>query len=216
MRELLIEKRGWESQPLLVSKTFSTPASDKSLSKTMKELFKNGITSISFDSRQSLIKKLYELIPENAEVMTMTSVTLDTLGISEEISSSSKYRSVRNKLRLLGDKDQKKVGSVSEYTLGSVNAVTENGEILIASATGSQLSAYAYASEHVIWVVGTQKIVKDKEEGTKRIYDYCFPLENARSKKVYNVGSKVGKILTINSEIPGRLTILFLKENIGF
>lgn len=216
MRELLIEKRGWESQPLLVSKTFSTLASDKSLSKTMKELFKNGITSISFDSRQSLIKKLYELIPENAEVMTMTSVTLDTLGISEEISSSSKYRSVRNKLRLLGDKDQKKVGSVSEYTLGSVNAVTENGEILIASATGSQLSAYAYASEHVIWVVGTQKIVKDKEEGTKRIYDYCFPLENARSKKVYNVGSKVGKILTINCEIPGRLTILFLKENIGF
>lgn len=216
MSELLIDKRSKGTQPLLVSKTFSTLASDEVLSRTMRELFKNGITAIAFDTIVALKKKFFELLPEKAEIMTMTSVTLDTLGISEEISNSGKYESVRNKLRSLGEKTQKKAGSIAEYSIGSVNAVTENGEILIASATGSQLSAYAYASDKVIWVVGTQKIVKDREEGIKRIYDYCFPLEDARSRKVYNVGSKVGKILTINSETPGRLTILFLKENIGF
>lgn len=195
---------------------FSKPAGDESINKTVTALSKNGIQAFTFDSKEELKKKFFELLPEKAEVMTMTSVTIDTLGISEEISNSGKYESVKNKLKLLDRKMQKKIGSVADYSIGSVHAVTENGEILIASATGSQLSAYAYASGNIIWVVGTQKIVENLEVGIKRIYEYSFPLENERAKKAYNTGSKVGKILTINSEVPGRLTILFLKENIGF
>lgn len=199
-----------------IGKDFSKPASDESLHTTVNALNKNGIQTFIFDSPESLKKKFFELLPEKSEVMTMNSLTIDSLGITNEISNSGRFDLVRNKFTTLDKKGKRKIGSDADFSIGSVHAITENGEILIASATGSQLSAYAYASGKIIWVVGTQKIVKDRDEGIKRIYDYCFPLENERSKKVYNVGSKVGKILIINSEVPNRLTILFLKQSIGF
>ncbi len=208
MNNKMIEKRD------AVAQNFSTPASDESINKTVVALAKNGVQAFAFDSKEALKVKLFELLPPKAEVMAMTSVTLDTLGISEEI--STKYESVKTKLKLLDKKSQRQTGSTADYSIGSVHAVTQNGEILIASATGSQLSAYAYSSGKIIWVVGTQKIVKNIDEGFKRIYEHCFPLENVRSKKVYGVESKVGKILIINSEVSERLTILFLKQNIGF
>ena len=201
---------------ILVNQNFSKLANDESINKTVAALKKNGIESFTFDSKENLKKKLFELLPEKAEVMTMTSVTIDTLGISEEILNSGRFDPVRNRTKSLDSKAQRTIRCSADYSIGSVHAITENGEVLIASATGSQLSAYAYASGKIIWVVGTQKIVKNKDEGIKRIYEYSFPLENERAQKAYNEGSKVGKILTINSEVPGRLTILFLKENIGF
>lgn len=199
-----------------VNQIFSQLATDQSIINTMDSLAKHGIQSHVFESYEALKKKFFELIPINAEVMTMTSQTLDRLGITDEINNSGRYDSVRNKMKFSDHRSQKKMGSDADYSIGSVHAITENGEILIASATGSQLSAYAYASGKIIWIVGTQKIVKNTEEGLKRIHEYSFPLEDERSKKVYNENSKIGKILTIRSETPGRITILFVKQNIGF
>lgn len=199
-----------------VNHKFSQLATDKSITKTMETLDKNGIESFVFDTAAALKKKFFELIPYKEEVMTMTSQTLAKLGITDEINNSGKYDSVRNKMGSLDYRTQRKIGSDADYSVGSVHAITENGEILIASATGSQLSAYAYASAKIIWVVGTQKIVKNKEEGIQRIKEYCYPLENERAKIAYKANTKIGKMLTINSETPGRITILFLKKNIGF
>jgi hypothetical protein len=112
-----------------------------------------------------------------------------------------------------------KIGASPEFALGSVHAVTEDGHLLIASNTGSQLPAYAYGSAKVIWVVGTQKIVPNLETGIKRIYDYVLPLESEHINKLYNLtmGSFVSKLLIINREpIPGRLTIILVKQPLGF
>ncbi|MEK6840343.1 MAG: LUD domain-containing protein, partial [Nanoarchaeota archaeon] len=152
-----------------------------------------------------------------------TSVTLETLGIAEEIAKSGKYNDVRKKFeRMMADKKQKremkKIGAAPEYAIGSVHAITQNGEILIASGTGSQLPAYAYGSDKVIFVVGTQKIVKNLDEGIRRIYEHSLPLESERAKKAYGVpGSSVNKILIINKEVsPSRIHILFVNRVLGF
>lgn len=210
----LINKSGSEKK--LLENKYSRLANDEAIRKTMEALLRNGINSFVFVSTDEVKKKLFELLPENAEVMDMTSVTLKTLGISDIIVNSGKYDSLRKKLSTLDDHLRRKLTCVADFAIGSVHAVTLNGEILIASATGSQLAAYAYGSGKVIWIVGTQKIVKDREEGMKRLYEYCLPLENERAKKVYKSSSKIGKILTINSETPGRLTVIFIKQNIGF
>ena len=93
-----------------------------------------------------------------------------------------------------------------------------DGKVLIASNTGSQLPAYAYGASKVIWIVGTQKIVNDLEDGMKRIYEYTLPLESERAQKAYGVaGSAVSKLLIVNQEVtPGRITIIFVPENIGY
>lgn len=196
-------------------------ATDESIAKTIKSLKANGINAIVVENGAEAKKKVLDLLPKNAEVMIMSSVTLETLGLPEEINKSQKLDSVKNKLSKMNRKTQglemQKIGAAPEYAIGSVHAVTEDGKLLIASNTGSQLPAYAYGASHVLWVAGTQKIVKNVDEGIKRIYEHSLPLESERAKKVYGTPSNVSKLLIINEEIsPDRLTIILVKENLGF
>jgi len=195
-------------------------AKKTSVDKTIAALKANNIEAVFVSTGAEAKKKVLEIIPAGAEVMNMTSVTLDTIGVPKELNESGKFNSVRNKLmdKTVSAREKKRLGAAPEWTVGSVHAVTENGEVLIASNTGSQLPAYAYGADHVIWVVGTQKIVKDKEAGKKRIYDYVLPLESERAKKAYGVpGSAVNKMLIVNKEVtPGRITMILVGEVLGF
>jgi hypothetical protein len=95
--------------------------------------------------------------------------------------------------------------------------VTEDGQVLIASNTGSQLGPYATSAGKVIWVVGAQKIVKDLNEGLKRIEEYCLPLEEVHMQQLYKASTNVSKILIVRREIrPNRITMIIVKEEIGF
>lgn len=197
-------------------------ASQDVIKKTIENLHKNGIDAYVAKNREDAKKKVFSILPKNAEVMTMTSVTLDTLGISAEINESDKYKSVKKHLASMDRKthgsEMQKLGAAPEWTIGSAHAVTEDGKVMIASNTGSQLPAYAYGANHVIWVVGTHKIVKNIDEGFKRIYEHSLPLESERAKKAYGVsGSAVNKILIVNHEnIQGRINIIFVPEVLGF
>ncbi len=203
-------------------KSWDTLTDDATIAKTIGALKENGIDAFVVANGPAAIEKVLAVIPSGAEVMTMSSVTLDTIGLSKELNESGRYQAVRGKLNAMDRITQRvpmlKLGAAPEWTVGSANAVTQDGNILIASATGSQLPAYAYSSAHVIWVVGTQKIVATTEEGIKRIYEYVLPLESERARKAYGTaGSAVNKLLIINKEVvPGRLTVIFVKEKLGF
>lgn len=200
---------------------WETLADEKTIERTVSILRSNGIEVFAVENGKQAKEKILDILPRGAEVMDMTSMTLDSIGISNEIVESGKLNSVRKKLMSMDMSTQgsemRKLGASPEWVIGSVHAVTEDGKVLIASASGSQLPAYAYGSGHVIWVVGTQKIVKNLDEGLKRIYEYTFPLEDERAKRAYGVGSGVNKILIVNKEkIAGRITIIFVKEKLGF
>ncbi|MBI2074202.1 MAG: LUD domain-containing protein [Candidatus Levybacteria bacterium] len=198
-------------------------ANDQIIKKTAQALSANGIETFIVENGVKAKEKALELIPQSSEILTMTSVTLDTIGLSEEINKKDgKYKPVRDKLYSMDAKTQgqemKRLGSSPAYAIGSVHAVTEEGQILVASATGSQLPAYSYGSTGVLWVVGGQKIVKNVQDGIKRIYEHVLPLESERARKAYGVpGSSVNKILIINKEFqPGRIKLILVKEKLGF
>ncbi len=204
-------------------KDFSQLSDKQTIDKTIEALKKNGIDAKFVETGEEAKKEVFSLIPDGSEVMTMSSVTLDSLGIPKEVQESGKYDSVKNKLSSMDKEtqglDMQRLGAAPEWTVGSVHAVTEDGHVFIASNTGSQLPAYASGASHVIWVVGTQKIVKDDTEALERIYEYVLPLESVRLNKAYNitVGSFVSKLLILNREInKGRITMLFVNEKLGF
>src|SRR5258708_946511 len=193
----------------------------KIIEKTIESLKANGIDAFSVENGKEAKEKALELITQWAEIMTMTSVTLDSIGLPKEINESGKYDSVRNKLNSLDRKTQgremQKLGAAPEWVVGSVHGITQDGKVLVASNTGSQLPAYVYGSDHVVWVVGAQKIVKDLDEAWKRLYEHTLPLESERLKKIYNVPSFVSKVLIVQKEIkPGRITMIIVKEVLGF
>jgi L-lactate utilization protein LutC len=200
---------------------FALLASEVQIKRTVQALEANNIHVVVAEDGDDAKKTLYELIPANAEVFTSSSETLKALGVAEEIDKSGRYNSVREKMSMMDRKTQnremEKLGATPEYMVGSVQAVTEDGEVIIASKTGSQMSGYAAAAAHVIWVVGTQKIVPTYDDGMERIETYVLPLEMARAFKAYGVASSINKLLVIKKEFtPGRTTMILVKEQLGF
>lgn len=204
-----------------MEKNFSELASDEAINKAKDALEKNGIVVLIVENGAEAKEKVLQMVPEGAEIMNMSSVTVDSIGLAKEINESGKYKSVRGMFAKMDKKTQglemQKLGAAPEWVVGSVHAVTEDGKVIIASASGSQLPSYAFGSPHVIWIVGSQKIVKDIDEGTKRVYEYVLPLENERAMKAYGMGSNVNKMLVINKEVvAGRITMIIVKEKLGF
>ena len=204
---------------------FDTIANQESLDKTVAALKEANVTAIVVNSAQDAKAKVIELLPKDAEVMTMTSITLDETGIEKEINESANYDSVKKKLagmnRETQHREMQELGAAPVWAIGSIHAVTEDGKVIIASNTGSQLPAYVYGSDHVIWVVGTQKIVKNLDDAMTRIYDYILPLETKRAIKAYSLPddfhSNVSKVVILNKEVnPQRITMVLVKEKLGF
>lgn len=204
---------------------WNTLADETALKNTVEALKKNGMESVIVENGEEAKNKVLEMIPEGEEVMNMTSVTVDSIGLAEALNNSGKYNAVHPKILKLDRNTQAreiaKLRSTPEWAVGSVHAVTEDGFVLVVSNTGSQLPAYAYGAEHVVFVVGAQKIVKNLEEATKRVYEYVLPLETPRARKAYGLpdtwNSFVSKELIIKKEVtPGRITLILVKEQLGF
>ena len=115
--------------------------------------------------------------------------TLELIGLAEEIEHPTHFQSVRARLhtldRVTQRNEMRKLGASPDVLVGSVHAITEQGEIMVASAVGSQLGPAASGAGMVIWVVGTQKLVLTLEDGFRRIREHSLPLESERTKKAY-------------------------------
>jgi hypothetical protein len=206
---------------LIPNKEFTRLATDAQIARAAQALESNNIHTIVVNTGKEAKKLVLELVPEGAEVLANVSKTLEKLGITEEIDKSGRYDAVRPKVMSLDRKTQANeiriLRSHPTYIIGSVHAVTEKGQVLTASFGGSQLGAYAYGSAKVIWVIGAQKIVKDLDEGFRRIEEYSYPLEDERLRATLGVPTKVGKVLVTNLEaMPGRVTAIIVKEELGY
>lgn len=202
------------------NEAYAALAGEAQVEKAAKALQTNGIETFITANGAEAKAKLFELIPVGAEVFTGASRTLDALGVPAEV--DQRYDSVRVKLSKMDPQTQNremvKIGAVPEYMVGSVHAVTEDGSVVVASNTGSQLAGYAASAAHVIWVVSTKKIVPNLDEAIKRIYEYTYPLEDLRAQEAYGgMHSNVSKLLFIHREVnPVRAKLIFVKEDLGY
>ena len=196
----------------------------QTITRTIDALKNRGINAELVNTRSDALKLITARIPEGAEVMTGASTSLDEIGFTELLQSGA-HQWKNLKQELMSEKDPAKLRSLrvkatgSEYFIGSVQAVAETGEIVVASASGSQIPAYAFNARNVVWVVGAQKIVRSLEEALRRVREHALPLETARMKSQGFPGSMIGKILILERELPqlGRnLTMILVNEKLGF
>lgn len=200
---------------------FAKLASAERIERTARALKANGIQAVIAENAEEARRIFFERVPEGSEVFLGASVTLETLGITEAVDTSGKYDAIRPKTfamdRETQEREIRKLRGAPDVAAGSVHAVTEDGQVLIASKTGSQLGPYASGAGKVIWVVGAQKLVRDLNEGLRRIQEYCYPLEEVHMQELYKTGTSINKTLIVNREIrPGRITLIIVKEQLGF
>jgi len=196
-------------------------AEDSAIERTKKALEANGFEVFVVDSAAEANTAVLRLIPEGAEVMTNTSKTLDETGLTAAINESGKYDALRPKLMaIFGDpekkREQRKLAAAPDYSLGSAHAITETGDVVIASGSGSQIGQYPYAAGRVILVAGTHKIVRDLDEAMRRLREHSLPLESQRLQAIYGKDSAIKKVLTLHGDAPGRVTLVLIREHVGF
>lgn len=206
---------------LAPNQEFTKLASEERIARIVKALEANGMKTLVVETSEEAKKIVLDLVPQGVEVYANQSQTLDKLGLREEFDGSGRYDAVRPKVLKLDRKTQadeiRELRSSPDYIIGSIQAITETGQVMTSSFGGSQLAPYAYGSAKVIWIVGTQKLVKDLDEGFRRIEEYSYPLEDARLLAAFGMHSAVGKTLIINREVvPGRVTIVLVKEELGY
>jgi hypothetical protein len=219
-----------ENQSTSVTKTkygipidygFSKPASEERLLATAESLKKRGFTVQVVDNLFEARSFVNSILPADKTIFTASSETLRLTGLTEDINGpNSKYKALRKELDKMDPQTQfrerVKLGATPDIVVGSVHAITEGGQILAASGSGSQLGPYSAGAEKVILIVGSQKLVPDLATALERIEKYSFPLEDTRMHDLRGSGSFVSKILIINADRPGRITIVLVREAVGF
>ena len=199
---------------------FSTPASEETLQRVVAKFRERNIEGMIVDNGDDARKLVMERLPKAAEVHSGKSKTLQETGIFDLSQDPNQYDALRLRYlkmdRQTQSREIRKLISGPDFMLGSINAVTEDGMLVTASATGSQLGPYAGGAGKVILVVGSQKIVPDLETALRRIRDYVLPWEDAQVRQVVSAGSFVGKILIIEREwVTGRMTVILVRKPIG-
>ncbi|KAB1985793.1 LUD domain-containing protein [Streptomyces triticiradicis] len=207
--------------PTTATTPFTAPATDERLERVAAALKERNFDVEILDDAAAARTRVKDLIPAGSTVFTAASETLRLSGIDEDINGSGRYDSVKERGLAMDRATQMteilRMLACPDAVVGSVCAVTETGSLVAASASGSQLPAYAGAAPRVILVVGAQKVVPDLDTALRRVDEHCVPLEDERARQVYGVPSALNRLLVLNAEPhPGRATVLLLREAIGF
>ncbi len=192
--------------------------------KTAAALTLRNIEAIMVENGAEALEKIKEFIPQGASVMNGASVTLEQIGFVDYLKSGEHgWNNLHATIVAETDKvEQMKLrqeATHSEYYLGSIHALAETGEIIIASNTGSQLPQIVFTSKNVILVASTKKIVPTFFDAMERLENHVIPLENEHMQKKYGVNTADNKILIIKGENPmiGRkVRVILINEDLGF
>ena len=165
---------------------------------------------------------LMDLIPRNSEVYVSTSETLDSIGYTEHISQSNNYKSLNElvtaETNLDTQKDvRRRVTTIADYFVGSVQAISASGEVIIASGSGSQIAAYVYGAKKVFWVAGIQKICQDLPSAIERVRGYTLEKHDQWLEGYGRSAAPVGKLLIFEHEqVKERVHMILVKEILGW
>lgn len=206
---------------LPIDNSFSKPATEAQIQRAAAALRAHNVAVEVVDTPEAAREYVKSILPKDKTILTAASETIRISGLEDEINNSGNYKSIRQQFAKMDPKTQtlemRRLGATPDVIVGSVQAVTEDGRLVVGSASGSQLGPYSAGAGRVIWVVGSQKVVPDLETGLRRLKDYSYPKEDIRARAKYGQGSFLAKILIINLDWPaGRSNLVLVREPIGF
>ena len=192
------------------------------LIQTISALTQRNIHTSIAESAAEAKQLLMDLIPRNSEVYVSTSETLDSIGYTEHISQSDSYKSLNELVTAETDLDTQKdvrrrVTTIADYFVGSVQAISASGEVVIASGSGSQIAAYVYGAKKVFWVAGIQKICQDLPSAIERVRGYTLEKHDQWLEGHGRSAAPVGKLLIFEHEqVKERVHMILVKETLGW
>ena len=205
----------------MTSSATNVPATVESINRTIEALADRNVDAVLVESREAALAKLLELVPEGGEVFVSTSETLDTIGYTEYMHGNDRYINLHDQMLAQPDaasqREFRRTTTTADYFVGSVQAIAETGEIVVASGSGSQIGAFAYGARRVIMVAGTQKICPTLSEAEARTRGYTLELHDRWLEGRGSGPAPIGKFLVMEHEpVVGRITMILIPESLGW
>ena len=199
---------------------FAVPASEAELEALAEKLRARNFEVVIVQDGAEAKAEVLKRIPEGAQVHSGKSKTLEDAGLFKEFMEGDRFDFVRKRTMKLDPKTQRdemrKLGAAPDVMVNSAHAVTEEGQIVITSASGSQIGPIASGAGRLILVIGSQKIVQDLDAAFRRIREHVFPYEDARLREAMGIGTKITRTLILDQDfMPGRTTVILVREPIG-
>jgi len=198
---------------------FVKPASEATLEALAERLRARNFEVVILDDGAAAKAEVLARVPEGSQVHTGKSKTLEDIGIFQEFMENEKYDFIRRRTLKMDRKTQldemRKAGAAPDIMVNSAHAVTEAGQIVMTSATGSQIGPIAYGAGKLILVIGSQKVVPDLNTALRRIEDYVIPYEEDRLNVAHGVAKMNRTLILEGDHTPGRTTIILVRQPIG-
>jgi YkgG family uncharacterized protein len=175
---------------LAADPAFAVPADRARLDRAAAALTARGMAARIVSTGEEARAVVDQLIPDGVLVYDTTSRTLDETGVAADVRAATRYRATRTHTETLDPRTQtdefRRHVSTMDVVVGSVHAVSEDGHVVVASASGSQLASYA------------QKVVLD--------LDVAYDMPSLIGKQLV-----VSQELALS-----RITVLLVEEALGF
>jgi hypothetical protein len=183
-------------------------------------LAERNLKPVVVDTGADARRAVLEMIPEGAEVHSGKSKTLEDIGLFHEFQDSGRYDFVRTRMfamdRATQGREIRRLIAAPDYMVNSAQAITEEGVIVVASASASQVGPLASGAGRVIFVVGSQKIVRDLDAAYERILEHVLPYEDLRVFEAMGVHTFLARLLLLEREWQAdRTTVVLVREPVG-
>ena len=197
------------------------PASTEAIQRTIEGLASRNVEAFLVESREAALAKLLELVPEGSEVFVDTSETLATIGYTEYMHGNDHYVNLHDRMMAQPDpaaqREFRRKTTTADYFVGSVQAIAETGEIVIASSSGSQIGAYSYGARRLILVAGTQKICPTLAEAEARTRGWTLERHDRWLEDRGVAPTPIGKYMVMEHEpVVGRISMVLVPERLGW
>lgn len=193
------------------------------IDRTLKSLRKNGFEAKYFDHRSDALEYLIKECRGSDFISHGGAQTLDEIGFFERLAQEGMtylpyHASPENRLKSLS----------ADIYITSSNALTEDGRLVNIDGAGNRVAALCFGPRKVFVVIGTNKIVKNLEQGIERIRKIAAPFNAIRLKKHVPctiTGECVDchapdricrSTVTTDHPLPGRITVILIDEVLGY
>lgn len=203
---------------------YTTLPSQETVLKTIEAMKARNIEGIFVNTKEEALAKAKAFIPAGSSVNNGSSTTLREIGMVDYLKGTEHGWNNLHAASIVETDPAKKAelgraAMFSDYYLGSVHALAENGEMVIASASASQLPPILTTAKNLVLVVSTVKIMPTLEKALERLRTHVVPLEDARMKSTGAPGTQLAKIVIFEAEpqwTGRKIHVIFVNEKLGF
>ncbi len=198
--------------------------------RVVKALESRNMEAYYVKTKEEAVEKALELMPKGSSVSWGGTTSVVEAGLMDAVKSGDYVLYDRDTAATPEEREEiMHKAFFSDFFLGSVNAMSENGVMVNIDGLANRVAAYAYGPKNVLLIVGINKVVKTEQDALSRARNEAAPINAQRFQKdtpcvkngscfdCKSPGCICSQILVTRfCQVPKRMKIILVDENLGF